>query len=106
MSALLKLPPHFRIHCIRQCSASNGTALRGFSSNRSLLEKLPAAPETALPPPQKFPMSALSYHWDTQPPSKSQLAHAARFFEKIPPKFIWSAEKFKTIDFGSSPEVC
>lgn len=105
MSTLLKLPPHFRTQCLRQCTASNGT-FRGLSSNRILLEKLPATPETAPSPPPKFPMSALSYHWDTRPPNPSQLAHAAKFFEKIPPKFIWSAEKFKTIDFGSSPEIC
>jgi GTP-binding protein len=31
---------------------------------------------------------------------------AAKFFQKQPPKFLWSAGKFKTMDFGRSPEVC
>jgi GTP-binding protein len=57
-------------------------------------------------PRVKFPLNALSYHWDTIPPTPTQLAHAEKFFRKQPPKFLWSAEKFKTMDFGRSPEVC
>lgn len=104
MSAVLKLPPHFRSQCLQQCSINN--SYRAFSNNASRLEKLSKPLPTPEIPPPKFPLSALSYHWDTRPPQPAQLAHAARFFEKIPPKFIWSAAKFKTIDFGSSPEVC
>ncbi|KAG9231100.1 P-loop containing nucleoside triphosphate hydrolase protein [Amylocarpus encephaloides] len=54
----------------------------------------------------KFPTDALSYHWETTPPSPTQLAHASKFFRLNPPKFLWSAPKFKTMDFGDSPEVC
>ncbi|KAH6724636.1 P-loop containing nucleoside triphosphate hydrolase protein [Leptodontidium sp. MPI-SDFR-AT-0119] len=50
--------------------------------------------------------SALSYHWDTLPPTRDQLAHAAEFFERRPPQFLWSAEKFKNMEFSTSPEVC
>ncbi|KAJ5054824.1 uncharacterized protein L3040_001088 [Drepanopeziza brunnea f. sp. 'multigermtubi'] len=50
--------------------------------------------------------AGLSYHWDTLPPNEEQLAHAKDFFHRRPPKFLWSAEKFKTMDYGSSPEVC
>lgn len=35
-----------------------------------------------------------------------QLSHAGKFFKVQPPAFLWSAEKFKTMDFGDSPEVC
>jgi GTP-binding protein len=54
----------------------------------------------------KLPPNALSYHWDTLPPTPVQLAHASKFFQKQPPTFLWSAEKFKSMDFGDSPEVC
>jgi GTP-binding protein len=53
-----------------------------------------------------FPSSSLSYHWDTLPPTAEQLKHAAKFFQKQPPTFLWSAPKFKTMDYGDSPEVC
>jgi GTP-binding protein len=62
----------------------------------------PSKPQTA----RTFPTSALSYHWDTLPPTPIQLSHAGKFFKVQPPAFLWSAEKFKTMDFGDSPEVC
>jgi len=54
----------------------------------------------------RFQHESLSYHWDTIPPSLDQLIHATKFFNKQVPKFLWSAEKFKTMDYGSSPEIC
>jgi GTP-binding protein len=54
----------------------------------------------------KYLPSALSYHWDTLPPTKAQLHHAETFFTKHPPTFLWSAPKFKSMSFGDSPEVC
>lgn len=54
----------------------------------------------------QIPLSALSYRWDTLPPTPRQLKHASEFFSKEPPKFLWSAPKFKTMDWGDSPEVC
>ncbi|KAE8451526.1 hypothetical protein EG329_003599 [Mollisiaceae sp. DMI_Dod_QoI] len=62
------------------------------------LDRRPAAP--------RFHHESLSYHWDTLPPTKNQLIHAAKFFNKQVPKFLWSAEKFKAMDYGNSPEVC
>ncbi|KAL2076063.1 hypothetical protein VTL71DRAFT_1006 [Oculimacula yallundae] len=50
--------------------------------------------------------SSLSYHWDTLPPSSAQLTHAANFFERRPPEFLWSAEKFKRMDWSTNPEIC
>ena len=50
--------------------------------------------------------SSLSYHWDTLPPIPAQLAHADKFFQLQPPRFLWSAPKFKIMNFGYSPEVC
>ncbi|KAI5809040.1 P-loop containing nucleoside triphosphate hydrolase protein, partial [Peziza echinospora] len=43
--------------------------------------------------------------WETTPPTSVQLDLATRFFTQHPPKFLWSAEKFKKIDFGDVPEV-
>lgn len=57
-------------------------------------------------PPPKFPTESLSYYWDTSPPTPNQLNHASKFFKMQPPAFLWSAPKFKTMDFGDSPEVC
>lgn len=65
-----------------------------------------AASGTAPKTYPKFPTDTLSYHWDTLPPTTSQLLHASRFFKLHPPTFLWSAPKFKTMDFGDSPEVC
>jgi GTP-binding protein len=82
-----------------------------YCHNGSLTRRALSTNATGASPPQKrpereFPPGALSYHWDTLKPSLSQLAHASRFFGLQPPKFLWSAEKFKTMDFGGSPEVC
>ncbi|KAF8866853.1 hypothetical protein BDZ45DRAFT_571655, partial [Acephala macrosclerotiorum] len=54
----------------------------------------------------RFQHESLSYHWDTIPPTQDQLIHSTKFFNKQIPKFLWSAEKFKTMDYGNSPEVC
>ena len=53
-----------------------------------------------------FPSTRLCYHWDTLPPTDAQLSHANGFFNKEPPKFLWSAAKFYSMSFGDSPEVC
>src|ERR1700712_3366794 len=68
----------------------------------------PGVPYTDAPAPYVIPIEGLSYHWDTTPPSLHQMKHAAMFFQNKAPKFLWSAEKFKTMEFGhdESPEVC
>ncbi|KAF8422557.1 P-loop containing nucleoside triphosphate hydrolase protein, partial [Tirmania nivea] len=43
--------------------------------------------------------------WETLPPTADQLKATERFFLQYPPKFLWSADKFKTIDYGNVPEV-
>lgn len=53
----------------------------------------------------KIALSSLSHHWDTFPPRPAQLRHAANYFQEHPVKFLWSAPKFHSMDFGSSPEV-
>jgi GTP-binding protein len=82
-----------------------------YCCNGSLTRRALSTTATGASPPQKrpervLPAGALSYHWDTTEPTPSQLAHASEFFTLQPPKFLWSAEKFKTMDFGGSPEVC
>ncbi|KAG4431519.1 hypothetical protein IFR05_012997 [Cadophora sp. M221] len=61
---------------------------------------------TPITNPNANNQSPLSYHWDTLPPTREQLAHAAYFFERRPPEFLWSAEKFKYMKFSTAPEVC
>ncbi|EPE33913.1 P-loop containing nucleoside triphosphate hydrolase [Glarea lozoyensis ATCC 20868] len=80
-----------------QLSRSNN----GVLFRKALSTTTPHKPSTA-----EFPHGALSYHWDTTEPTASQLVHASKFFNLQPPKFLWSAEKFKTMDFGGSPEIC
>ena len=58
-------------------------------------------------PQHVFPIhrDALSLRWETIPPTAAQLKIADCFFLQYPPKFLWSAQKFKTIEFGNAPEV-
>ncbi|KAF4637961.1 hypothetical protein G7Y89_g128 [Cudoniella acicularis] len=94
-------------HCVRtQCLRDGAT-----KSLCRALTTISRPPPKAEPPPSKlpypkFPTSSLSYYWDTKPPTSSQLNHASKFFKLQPPTFLWSAPKFKTMDFGGSPEVC
>lgn len=76
------------------------------TNHRRLASTVSIPSGQTLPAVRKFPTSALSYHWDTIPPTQLQLKHASKFFEQFPPQFLWSADKFKTMDFGNSPEVC
>lgn len=93
----LKLQPSLRIRCLQFYSAKFLT--RGLTTTSN-------ASQHSTPLELRFPTAQLSYHWDTIAPVPSQLKHAAAFFEKRPPTFLWSAPKFKTMDFGDSPEVC
>ncbi|KFX95639.1 hypothetical protein V490_03755 [Pseudogymnoascus sp. VKM F-3557] len=69
-------------------------------------------PQQTGPPPKsrdylKLPSNSLSEHWDTLPPSKEQLVYAEKFFRQRPPRpFVWSAPKFHSMAFGTSPEIC
>lgn len=72
-----------------------------YSSTSSPISSRPLGLKTS-----RLDPSVLSYHWDTLPPTPAQLKHASRFFIKKPPAFLWSAEKFKAMAFGDSPEVC
>ncbi|KAI9880442.1 MAG: hypothetical protein M1830_003084 [Pleopsidium flavum] len=53
----------------------------------------------------QLPDRVLAYHWDTAPPTSTQLSYADSFFTTQESKLLWSASKFRTIDFGSLPEV-
>jgi len=53
----------------------------------------------------QLPDNSLAYRWDTVSPTSSQLSYADSFFTAQESKLLWSASKFRTIDFGSLPEV-
>jgi GTP-binding protein len=97
-----KLQPCLRIH--------NTWAGLSRSDRRSLASYAPFnRPEEPLNPVtarSKFPAAALSYYWDTLPPTPEQLNHASKFFKAQTPTFLWSADRFATMNFGNSPEVC
>lgn len=54
-----------------------------------------------------LPSTALSYHWDTIPPTQSQLLYSDTFFtpSKHSPIKLWSASKFRTTPQSDVPEV-
>ena len=69
-------------------------------------------PQPKHPPPApinrdylKIPENELCLRWETTPPTPSQLKQADIFFQTQQPEFVWSAAKFRTIDFAGAPEV-
>ena len=50
-------------------------------------------------------ISAPSYYWDTAPPRPAQLQRSEKFFRAAPPKLIFSATNFRTIEILKIPEV-
>ena len=46
-----------------------------------------------------------SYYWDTAPPTPIQLKRAERFFGTAPPKLLFSATNFRTVNASKIPEV-
>ena len=92
-----KLPPRFRT----RWRPSTACALM---SRRFAFSAAPGPPQPRTYP--DFGPRNLSDHWETTPPDPEQLAHAAKFFTRQPPKFLWSAERFVKMSFGDSPEVC
>lgn len=51
------------------------------------------------------PTRKLAYYWDTAPPTATQLRRAQKFFGRAPPKLLFSASKFRTVDNSAIPEV-
>lgn len=47
----------------------------------------------------------LAYYWDTAPPTPTQLRRAEKFFGAAPPKLLFSATKFRTVNNSAVPEV-
>ena len=47
----------------------------------------------------------LAFYWDTVPPTITQLRRAERFFGAAPPKLLFSATKFRTVNDNAVPEV-
>lgn len=93
-------PARAQIWLIRTISAH-----RAISTNTTPNSKTPKkVPKTR--DYLNFSPVALSYHWDTVPPTNKQLRYAEKFFSKQPPTFLWSAPKFQSMSFGDSPEVC
>ncbi|KAL4942671.1 hypothetical protein BDV06DRAFT_157965 [Aspergillus oleicola] len=68
-----------------------------------------AQPEQTTPPSiRDLSPSHLSYYWDTQPPTLSQLTYATKLFTptRHGPLKLWSASKFRTTPLSSlEPEV-
>ena len=50
-------------------------------------------------------ISAPSYYWDTAPPKPAQLQRSEQFFRAAPPKLMFSATSFRTIEILKMPEV-
>ena len=98
--------------CIRhQCLITNSKALRYRPAATvaapaiDITEDL-SSPEKAQSPRAKtIPSASLSHYWDTRPPTITQLAQVERFFLAHDPVLLFSAEKFRTVDFTSVPEV-
>ena len=50
-------------------------------------------------------ISAPSYYWDTAPPTPAQLQKSEKFFRAAPPKLMFSATNFRTVEILKIPEV-
>ena len=50
-------------------------------------------------------ISTPSYYWDTAPPTPTQLQQSEKFFRAAPPKLLFSATNFWTIERLKIPEV-
>ena len=50
-------------------------------------------------------ISPPSYYWDTAPPTPAQLQKSEKFFRAAPPKLMFSATNFRTIEMLKIPEV-
>ena len=106
-------PCHLRvsrsaIQCIvqRRLVASGATASPHKHASKGRAPSKPITPQ--LPPAPKathIHQSTLSYYWDTIPPTPKQLTQADRFFLAHPPSIVFSAVKFRTVQFTSAPEV-
>ena len=53
----------------------------------------------------EIPNRELAYYWDTTPPTATQLRRAERIFGAAPPKLLFSATKFRTVNNSAIPEV-
>lgn len=51
------------------------------------------------------PNREIAYYWDTDPPTVNQLRRAEKFFGTGPPKLLFSATKFRTLNNSAIPEV-
>lgn len=51
------------------------------------------------------PNLELAHYWDTAPPTAIQLRRAGKFFGAAPPKLLFSATKFRTVNNSAIPEV-
>ncbi|RFU31279.1 hypothetical protein B7463_g5044, partial [Scytalidium lignicola] len=104
MADFFKLQPCLRARCfealVLRCPRRSITTAASPAPTPSKLSTPKPRSHLNLPP------TALSWHWDTLPPTTSQLLHASEFFQTRPPTFLWSAPKFRIMSFGDSPEVC
>ena len=97
--------------CIRHLLVPNSKALRYRPAATIAVpaiettKDLPSLEKVQLPQAKTIPSASLSYYWDTRPPTITQLAQAERFFLAHDPVLLFSAGKFRTVDFTSVPEV-
>lgn len=103
-----------RSPCWKTCRLSHRRTRRALSTVGVGAQTLPneldqATSQTSRSPPEreylKISDNDLADRWETVEPTPSQLRYADLFFQAQPPKFMWSAAKFRTIDFADAPEV-
>lgn len=75
------------------------------SGSVELFKQTPSNVVPISPRAKRIPSSTLGYYWDTAAPTSSQLKRAEAAFLSAPPKLLYSAEKFRTVNLTSLPEV-
>ncbi|KAH8812044.1 P-loop containing nucleoside triphosphate hydrolase protein [Xylogone sp. PMI_703] len=104
MADFSKLQPCLRVRSFETLVAQHSRRPLATAPPKHASSKLFSSSKSR--PHLDLPPTALSWYWDTIPPTSLQLSHASQFFESHPPTFLWSAPKFKTMSFGDSPEIC
>ena len=92
---------------LRICnSMSLSTACRAETHARRVLCKTTIRYASAVPNTKaSTETTSPSYYWDTAPPTPIQLKRAERFFGTAPPKLLFSATNFRTVNTSKIPEV-
>ncbi|KAI9789274.1 MAG: hypothetical protein M1816_006283 [Peltula sp. TS41687] len=102
-------------HRVSRIGSSSSSSSRALSTSALDISTPPDRATISIkPPPHPPPIdrdylkiadNALAFRWETTAPSATQLRYADLFFQAQPPKFLYSAAKFRTINFADAPEV-